>query len=356
MIKASGMSPRKQEDVATSVRHAFLNVAPSPALVAARVFALALALSAAVSNGVRAQKKGEVWQRAPAKTINVTKTSPAAAASSSKTITVSTQPGAAVWVDEVRRGVADAGGKLQLKVSPGRHVLRVRAAGFQERVLTILPTKRGAVEVRLTPTKDQAELLFQQAEDAREHGGGDEGRKRAVELYRQALRLRPRFPAAHVGLARVLLAMEDNDSALEQIAAARRDRPAYPEASAVEGRIMRALADQNAAVASYRRAIREGQGFQPEAYTGMGIVLEEKGDYEGAVAAFRKAISQLSDSEPALYQLTGAAYEKLERWKDAVSAYEKYLELSPEGAQASAIRSIIDQLRQQAAEQQTPPQ
>ncbi|HVF55906.1 MAG TPA: tetratricopeptide repeat protein [Pyrinomonadaceae bacterium] len=291
-----------------------------------------------------------------------TRTATAAAASKGKApaakvpargVTVSTQPGAIVWIDEVRRGVADAAGQLQLtNVSAGRHTLRVRAKGFAERTLPLLPAQRGLITVRLVPTTDEAELLFQQAEEAREKGGGDEGRRNAAELYRRALKLRPRFPAAHVGLARVLSAQDDFDGALEQITEARRDRPVYPEASAVEGRILRATADNDAAIESYQRAIREGRGFQPEAYAGMGIVLEEKGDYEGAVAAFRKAIAQLSESEPALYQLIGAAYEKLERWKEAVAAYEKYLELAPEGGQASAIRSIIDQLRQQAAEQQ----
>jgi len=89
----------------------------------------------------------------------------------------------------------------------------------------------------------------------------------------------------------------------------------------------------------------------------MGIVYEDKGQYEEAVASFRKAIAQLSDTEPILYELLGRDLEKLERWKEAVAAYEKYLELAPNGPQASAINSIIDQLRKQAAEpdQQTPP-
>jgi hypothetical protein len=54
----------------------------------------------------------------------------------------------------------------------------------------------------------------------------------------------------------------------------------------------------------------------------------------------------------------GRNFEKLERWKDAADAYDKYLQLAPEGSHATAIRSIIDQLRQQAADaeqQQTPP-
>ena len=273
--------------------------------------------------------------------------------SSARTITVSTQPNAAVWVDEVRRGSTDASGKLQLKLTPGRHSLRVRASGFAERTLTLLPSQRGALSVVLTKTTDEAELTFQQAEEARDKGNSQQ----AAELYRQALKLRPRFAAAHLGLARALEGSEDFDAALEEVEAARRDRPAYAEASAVEGRLLRSLADSDAALDAYQRALRESHGFQPEAYTGMGIVYEDKGRYEEAVAAFRKAIAQLSDTEPILYELLGRDLEKLERWKDAVAAYEKYLALAPNGAHASAINSIIDQLRKQAAEaeQQTPP-
>lgn len=215
------------------------------------------------------------------------------------------------------------------------------------------PAPRGTLEVALTRTTDEAEILFQQAEDAREGNvAPDTPRPDAAELYERALRLRPRFPAAHVGLARVFLSRDMHDEALAQIAEARRDRPVYPEASAVEGRIMRAAADNDAAITSYRRAIREGRGVQPEAYAGLGIVYEEKGQYDEAAAAFRKAIAQLYDTEPALYQLLGATYEKLENWREAVVAYEKYLALAPEGRLAPAIQSIIDQLRVQAAEQE----
>jgi Tfp pilus assembly protein PilF len=289
-----------------------------------------------------------------AKTAAKSSTSVASRTSPSGLVNVSTQPGAALWVDEVRRGTTDAEGKLQLKLTPGRHSLRVRANGFAERTLALLPTQRGALGVVLTKTTDEAELAFQQAESEREKGNNAQ----AIELYRQALKQRPRYAAAHLGLARSLESREEFDAALEEIAAARRDRPTYAEASAVEGRLLRSLADSEGALNSYRRAIREGGGFQPEAYTGMGIVYEDKGRNEEAAEAFRKAIAQLSDTEPILYELLGRNLERLERWKDALAAYEKYLELAPTGAHASAINSIIDQLRKQAAEaeqQQQPP-
>jgi tetratricopeptide (TPR) repeat protein len=169
------------------------------------------------------------------------------------------------------------------------------------------------------------------------------------------LQLRSAFPAAHVGLARVLLDLNEYQKALGEIDSARRARPVYAEASAVEGRINREAAFTEEAITSFRRSIREARGFQPEAHVGLARVFEDKGQYAEAILEYRKAIDQLSDSEPVIYQLLGAAYEKQQKYKDAVVAYEKYLQLAPNGSLAPAIRSIIDQLRRDAEGQEIVP-
>jgi len=209
--------------------------------------------------------------------------------------------------------------------------------------------------VRLARTNDETELSFQQAEEAREKAKDDESRQQAVELYRRALKLRPAFPAAHVGLARALMDLNQHENALAEIEAARRYRPIYPEASAVEGRIYREMAFADEAIKSFQRAIREAHGSQPEAHVGLARVSEDRGQYEGAAAEYEIAIKQLADSEPVIYQLLGAVYEKLEKYKEAVAAYEQYLQLAPNGSLAPAIRSIIDQVRRQAAGQELKP-
>jgi tetratricopeptide (TPR) repeat protein len=272
-----------------------------------------------------------------------------------KSVTITTEPNAIIWIDEIRRGQTDASGKLELqKISPGRHTLRVRAIGFKETSLPLLAANRG-LTVKVVRATDQAELTFQQAEDAREKAKDDAARKNAAELYRAALQRRPAYPAAHLGLARVLLDLNQYQAALDEIAAARRTRPVYAEASAVEGRINREAAFSDEAVESFRRAIKEARGFQPEAHVGLARVLEDKGQYDEAIAEFRKAIDQLSDSEPVIYQLLGAAYERQQKYKEAVSAYEKYLALAPNGSLAPAVRSIIEQLRRDAAGQEIIP-
>ena len=275
--------------------------------------------------------------------------------SSPPSLVITTEPNAIVWIDEIRRGTSDASGKLSLKnVSNRRHTVRVRATGFKEATAALLPGRR-TLTVKLVPTTDQGELLFQQAEATREKAREDKDRQKAVELYEQALKLKPALPAAHVGLARLYLDMDQFDKAHDEIDAARKLRPSYPEASAVDGRIYREEAQIQEAIKAYRRSIREAGGFQPEAHVGLARVYEDNGDFNEAIVELRKALDQLSDSEPVIYQMLGAAYEKAQKPKEAVVAYEKYLQLAPNGSYASAIRSILDQLKREAAGEQIIP-
>src|SRR5215208_2472893 len=76
-------------------------------------------------------------------------------------LTITTEPNAIVWIDEIRRGTTDASGKLTVnKVSAGRHSVRVRASGFKEATAALLPGRR-ALAVKLLAATDPAELKFQ---------------------------------------------------------------------------------------------------------------------------------------------------------------------------------------------------
>lgn len=280
--------------------------------------------------------------------VNGAQTARRSTGTNERTITVITEPNAIVWIDEIRRGSTDSSGRLaDMKVGSGAHTLRVRANGFKESAVPISAAQRGEIHARLIRTSDEAELLFQQAEAAREAARDDAVRQDAADLYRRALKVRASFPAAHVGLARVLLDLNDTNGALAEVDAARRARAVYPEASAIEGRIYRETGQTDEAIGAFNRAIREAHGFQPEAHVGIGRVYEDKGQYELAAREFDIAIKQLSDTEPVIYQMLGAAYEKSGNNRQAIAAYENYLRLAPNGSLAPAVRSIIEQLREQ---------
>ena len=289
---------------------------------------------------------------------------PKAAAQNSnfRQITVITEPNAIVWLDDIKYGKTDDSGKLEIKtVSAGRHAIRVRADGFKQTTQNLLPAQKGEVKIALTKTTDEAELAFQEAERML-----SVDREKAVEAYRKAIKLRPKYPEAYLALARVLSDMRNLDEALVAVRQARRQRLNYAEASAVEGRIHKENGDEEKAIAAFKRAITEGKGFQAEAYTGLGLLYKEKAenfggaDYEQEEAAYmeavkhlRSGIKQLSGAPDAeiLYQLLGLVYEKMKKYDEAIAVYEEFLRVFPDSNEADAVRSFIVQIKKLQSEQ-----
>ena len=279
-----------------------------------------------------------------------------------RTVTVISVPNAAVWIDGVRYGFADASGRLVVKtVSPGKHAIRVRADGFSEATKPLTALPKGDFPVPLTKTTDEAWLAFQEGE---RRSGTD--RAKAAESYRKAIKLNPKLSVAHIGLARVLSDGGNQEAALAAIRALRQFAPRNAEASAIEGRVHRELGDEAKAVAAFKRAIAEGGGFQPEAYAGLGLLYKEK--LEGiddpedpeavkATAEVAKnlsmAVKQLSGAPDAIVimQLLGLIYEEQKRYKEAIAVYEDFLRTFPDSNEAEAVRSFIVQINKQLAGQ-----
>lgn len=280
-----------------------------------------------------------------------------------RSLTVNTEPEAIVWLDGIRYGTTDKDGKLVIKNVPaGKHTLRVRANGYKEILRNLLPAQTGDVEIALTKTTDAAELAYQEAEMLTAVD-----REKSAEAYRKAIKLRPRYPEAYLGLARVLSDSGNLEAAFAAIRNARRQRPGFAEAAAVEGRIHKESDEEEKALAAFKRAIAEGRGFQPEAYTGLGLLYKERaegssstGDFEGEEANYlesakylKVALTQLSGAPDALiiYQLLGLIYERMKRYDEAIAIYEQFLNLFPDSNEAAGVRSFIVQLKKQKSEQ-----
>lgn len=276
-----------------------------------------------------------------------------------RAITVVAQPRSSIWLDGVLYGKTGNDGKLAIRtVSPGPHVIRVRCDGFHEKTQPLSALQKGDVVLQLVKTTDPAELAFQEAERLT-----TVDREKSAEAYRKAVKLRPAYPEAVLGLARVLSDAGDLENASKAITSARKLRPGYAEASAVEGRILKDLNEEDKAIATFKRAITEGKGFQPEALTGLGIIYKEKaegsggsGDFEQestsyteAAKYFRSAINQLSGAPDSLivYQLLGLIYERQKKFDEAIALYEEFLGLYPDSPEVTAFRSFIEQIRKQ---------
>jgi tetratricopeptide (TPR) repeat protein len=278
-----------------------------------------------------------------------------------RTITISSEPNATVWVNDIRYGATDEDGKLPVKISSGAKKLRVRADGFKEITQNLLPAQKGEIKIALTKTTDEAELAFQQAESL-----ASTDREKAVEMYKKAVKLRPKYLDAQLGLARALSAAGDTDAALAAVKEARKMRPAFAETSAVEGRIYTASGEDKEAIAAFKRAIAEGKGFQPEAHTGLGAIYRGKaegfageGDFESekqyyllAAEELKKAVTQLSGAPDAIvvYQLLGDTYERVKMFQEAINVYEEFLRVFPDANEATMVRSFIVQAKKQMEE------
>ena len=280
-----------------------------------------------------------------------------------RTITVTTEPNAAVWLDNVRYGNADPSGKFMIKtVGPGAHSLRVRADGFKEVAKPITAVQNGDIAVPLVKTADPAELGFQEAERL-----SAVDRQKAIAAYKRVIAMRPGYIDAHVALARAYSDARDYENALKAVRDGRKAKAGVAELSAIEGRIYKETGDEAKAIASFKRAITEGRGFQPEAFTGLGLlykgraegesgdsdVANEEADYREAAKYLATAVKQLAGAPDGsvVFQLLGLIYEKQKKYREAIALYEDYLRTFPESPEAPTVRSFITQLQKQLAEQ-----
>ena len=115
-----------------------------------------------------------------------------------RSITISTEPNATVWIDGVRYGVTGGDGKLKVtSVLPGMRSIRVRADGYAEVTKSIPATTRGEVSVALAKTTDEAELAFQSAESLT-----TVDREKAIAAYQRGLDADPVIESFYQGLMR----------------------------------------------------------------------------------------------------------------------------------------------------------
>jgi len=279
-----------------------------------------------------------------------------------RSITVVTEPDASVWVNGVLYGKTDAQGRLEIKSVPaGRRTIRVRAPGFAEVNKPLPPAQKGEFKIGLFDTRDEAELAFQEGERQ-----ASQDRAKAEAAYRRAIASNPKYVPAHLGLLRTLAEGRSYDKALTALKELRKVSPRNAEASAIEGRIHKDLGDEPKAIASFKRAIAEGGGFQPEAYAGLGLLYkdraesgagdeaQQRADYNEAAKNLMTSVKQLSGAPDAavIYQLVGMIYEEQKRYKEAIAVYEDFLKLYPESPEAEAVKSFIVQINKEIARTQ----
>jgi tetratricopeptide (TPR) repeat protein len=116
----------------------------------------------------------------------------------------------------------------------------------------------------------------------------------AVAEYREAIRLKSDYAAAHGNLGAALGAKGDRDGAIAEFREAIRIDNNLAFAHHNLGVELQRRGEADAAIAEYREAVRLENDYAPTHY-GLGQVLSRKGDVDGAIAEYRAAISIKKD-------------------------------------------------------------
>ena len=114
-------------------------------------------------------------------------------------------------------------------------------------------------------------------------------RGRAVEHFREALRINPQHASAYVNLAKELRQQGKHDEALALYRRVLRLRPDLAEAHFNMGNLLADQGDEKSAIECYRKAIRAKNDY-PEAYFNLGVSQISQGSTAEACIYFRKAL------------------------------------------------------------------
>jgi len=159
---------------------------------------------------------------------------------------------------------------------------------------------------------------------------GDRRYPEALEALAVALDLDPQHLQAHIGTGDAHLKLGDLTEAQASYFRALKLRPEYPAALDGMARIYEARADEYEAINHFRRAIASDRGYAP-AYTHLGDLYLRKKQFKEAIELLEEAISVRPDFADGMNRLA-VAYGRLGLSTLAVATIQKAMQLEPNEA------------------------
>ncbi len=168
---------------------------------------------------------------------------------------------------------------------------------------------------------------------------GDRRYEEAVEALTVALDLDPTHLQAHVARGDAFLKLGDTGEAMAEYYRAIKLRPEFPPALDGIARVHEAMADDEKAIRFFERSIASNRGYA-DAYTHLGDLYLRLNRIDEAVRLLAEAVSIRPDFAPGLNRLA-LAYGQLGLANQAVATIRKAIELQPNVAEHHATLGRI---------------
>jgi tetratricopeptide (TPR) repeat protein len=152
----------------------------------------------------------------------------------------------------------------------------------------------------------------------------------AMDSYRKAIELEPRYARAHQYLGIVLSKKGDRDGAIAHYRKAIEVVPKYVGAHYNLGNALKEKGDLEGAIGCWRKSI-ELNPKHDKSYTNLGLALQVRGDKDGAIDHFRKAI-KLNPKQVEAHTGMGSALRAKGDLDGALPYFHKAVELAPKSA------------------------
>jgi tetratricopeptide (TPR) repeat protein len=175
---------------------------------------------------------------------------------------------------------------------------------------------------------------------------------KAIEQWREAIRLDPSLVPAHHHLGLALRGKGDLPGAVTALRETVRLDPKDGTAYADLGDTLQEQGDLDGALAAYQAALALVPKSAP-VRNNLGYVFVKKGNLDGAIAEWREA-ARIDPKYPPAHINLGEALENKGDTEGAIAAYERFLELVTNREDIETIRKRIETLKSGAKPQVTP--
>ena len=150
---------------------------------------------------------------------------------------------------------------------------------------------------------------------------------KAIEAYKQAVRIKPDFAEAHYNLAVFFCQIGKYQEAVEACKEATKIDPNYANAHFELGFAYQNLGNNEKAIEAFNEAIRIKPDYA-QAYFDLGIIYSNLGRHEDAIKLLKQAIHIKPDYAEAYYNL-GVTYGSLGNYQEVIEMCKQAIQLKP---------------------------